>query len=74
LSRICCVIIEECSAVFKECTITGDGLPHGDVDIIAGQNDCDSGEINWSFGVQVSVDSETTYSLQSPVGVTDSQI
>ena len=48
------------SAVFRECTIdaeTTEGassecLPHGDIDVVAGQFD-KSSEINWSFGVQL---------------------
>ena len=47
-SMICCAVIEGNSAVFKECTVSGETLPHGDIDIVAGQID-DSGEINWSF-------------------------
>ena len=53
--------------MFKECTVSGETLPHGDTDIVAGQID-DSGEINWSFGVQLFSENEV-FQLQSPIGV-----
>ena len=49
-SKVCCAILESDTAVFKECSVSGESLPHGDIDLVAGQVD-NSGKINWSFGV-----------------------
>lgn len=76
-SKLCGAVIEGGSAVFKECTIDAEtnevassgSLPHGDVDVVAGQLD-NSGEINWTFGVQL-LDVDEVYELYSPVGVSN---
>ena len=73
-SKICGAVIEGNSAVFRECTIdaeTTEGasseLPHGDIDVVAGQFDS-SGEINWSFGVEL-VSMDGVYELRSPIAI-----
>ena len=79
-SKVCSAVIEGNSVVFKECTIDSEttscnevassgSLPraHGDVDVVAGQVD-NSGEINWSCGVQLLAEDEV-FELYSPIGV-----
>ena len=66
-SIICSIIIEGNSAVFKECTIKGETLPHGDIDIVAGQINT-RGEIIWRFGVQIFAEDEEFF-LDSPIGI-----
>lgn len=63
-STICCAVIEGNSAVFKECMVSGETLPHSDIDVVAGRID-NSGK---SFGVQLLAENEV-FQLQSPIGV-----
>ena len=75
-SKLCSAVIEGNNAVFKECTIDAEtnevassgSLPHGDIDVVAGRFD-NSGEINWSFGVQLFCMDEA-YEVYTPIGKT----
>lgn len=64
---ICSTVIEGTSVVFKECTVKGEGLPHGNIDVVAGQIDR-NGAIQWNFGVQILADN-LVCKVNSPIGV-----
>lgn len=64
--------------MYKECTIEAEAndevassgsLPHGDIDVVAGRLDA-SGNVNWSFGVQV-LYVEEEHELHTPIGVSN---
>ena len=66
-STICSTVIEGTSVVFKECTVKGEGLPHGNIDVVAGQID-KKGVVQWNFGVQICAENEVR-KVNSPIGV-----
>lgn len=66
-SMICSTVIEGTSVVFKECTVKGEGLPHGNIDVVAGQIDR-NGAIQWNFGVQILAEN-LVRKVNSPIGV-----
>ena len=53
--------------MLKECTVRGESLPHGDIDVVAGQVD-NGGEVNWRFGVQLIAEDEV-FQLHSPIAI-----
>ena len=69
LSKVCLFVLGcFCPAVvYEECRIAGQRLPHGDVDIVAGQLNADD-DITYTFGCTCVVDGEPV-GLYDPFGV-----
>ena len=69
-SHICSAVLGFGSVVYEECKIASQSLPHGDIDVVAGKVDEESGgiDLTTAFGVKV-VKSEGCVKLSNPIGV-----